>query len=434
MKYYSLILVFILPFILSACANKEPRSYQEIESQMFVRLASLKYRYSGPTPDGNKNKMQQEKRTDDESSDLTSEEKLRVAKADMEGFAVGAALGGAAGGAIGSICPGIGSVAGGLAGGAAVGAAYAAVWSKEEANAIRSERDEVVSLQDLYAIDNEHPINDYSDSYPWYNLSIKWANIGLLHNYVLSSIYNQDTAVFFNMTKAETIDEIFSTFFYPFEDGENDYYDLYNLAINNIYVEYDRRHSTNSTNEIDEVITFYFAEIVEIPEDSLFAYTEEFMAIVDQELEMIDSDRLLLINGCLSTFIYSRGLWNLNVPNRNCGKYIFFDVENDDWYYVETPEMQTLYSTQISRGDSILVFVPRIRNNILNTLFLFDYGHASQLSYVQGNNHIINVNGSYVMVLDEDYDIEIPCTPNVYIPSGEYVLQEFEDGYFIAIN
>lgn len=360
--------------------------------------------------------------------ELTKEDKIRIAKADAEGLAVGAGVGGATGATIGSLCPGVGTAVGGLAGGSVFGVAYATLFSVNEKNEILAEH-ENDDVAYPYSINTDTPINDFTDPSPLFDTNIRFANTGLVHNVIISQLYNQDPEHFLELTNSELIEFICNDFFYPIEGSEDDYSSLCD-ELRNIDDDFISSHKDNiSTNGYDEFLQYYLEAIRDIPEKDWIAYSEDFMRIMSDYLE--DEIRLITINGYISTFIYSKCLWNLNMPSEYSGNYLMLNVMNESWEYTQTYNIDNIYNTLAATGTPVTILVPFIQGNQLKSLFLFN--NLSMINFIPENPVISYDSNTIEMHLTESVEIEIE-DKLFSIPSGEYTFSRFNEGYFVDIN
>lgn len=365
-------------------------------------------------------------------TELTSEEKLRVAKADMEGFAMGAALGGAIGGAVGSIVPAAGNGVGIFVGGAAAGAAYAAVWSKNEANAIKEEKEGGQdAISDLYLLDFNDPIVDFACSNLYFDSTIMYANVGFLHNVILSEFYCQDTMNFFCENDVEMVDFIFNNIYTPLHGCEVDHSFLYTEVSTNVSDDYLNSSGNDISIDYDEMVQIYLGEIEHLPEYLWLSYTREFMQIIDEELRGIDEQRVLIINGCISTFLYSRCFWNTNIPSYCVGTCLIYNLQEGTWDTANLETINDLYLDFITNGTEFLILVPRYSNGQLESMFVFD--DLSTIDKLQDVQYLIRSESDIYIYCPSDEDLDVPNANSTTIPAGTYILQRFDYGYFIEL-
>lgn len=428
MKYQGFLFVCVIT--LCACTisneiNNKSLSKEQTETELYQHLLALKQKYVTKNQQAER-VIRYAQASDDE---LTDTEKLRVAKADSEGFAVGFAVGAVTGGAVGTlVTPGVGTAIGTLSGGAAIGAAYAAIWSANEANTIRDERKEIMVLDDLYRLNTDNPINDLSNSSIIFDDSICGANIGFIHNAIILSLYFQDQDVFFSLSNEEIAYYVFEDYFRPYAGYEDEYYDMYMQVCNGIENDY-HLNDDNVFVYPDDIIEFYFEELQSIPSGSWTSYTEDFMRIVDQELED-DNERIFLVNGTISTFIYSSFLWNLNIPSPYSGKYLMLDVTNGDWSGLLTCNIEEQFQSMLTDPRE-LIYVPVISNRNIIALFVFD--EISTLDVLPTNEYIILDGESMLLNVPQEISMNLGGQ-DIFIPTGQYEFQRFNDGYFIAIK
>lgn len=430
-RFFSFLYITIITFF-CACNNEVSQkciSPEQRELQMHQRLSSLKYKYGDITINGKKTIRRVKTENDDEENpNHTREEKVQIAKEDMEGFAIGGGLGLGFGAAVGSVVPGIGNGFGALCGGLIGGIVYAVVWSIDAANELQG--DGTCSITRLYYIDSSNPIYSFSQPMELFDSSIECSNVGWMHNYIISSLHNDGQDSLLTLSHEEIIDYIFTTALSPIIGYENEYYALYEEIQDNI----DNDYSTFNISDYDATIQLYFEDLHYISERFWHEYTEDFMQIVDDELSGYDDTRVMVINGCLSTFYYSRCLWNLNVPDVYSGTYLLFDVLQGEWEYITTEHIIEYYSAMLASGDILnkLIFVPRISNGVLTSLFLYD--EISTLEYLPDNSYVTDVLESISMTLPNEYIIDTGNSQNLIFPSGIYPFQRFDEGYLIAID
>lgn len=434
-----IILILCMASLICACNSNEPNEQnltrEQIEQRMFERLSALKQKYQHQTfPDNNSEKHLL--KTSNENSEFSSDEKCRIAKADAWGAIEGAAMGASIGGAVGTVVPSIGNGAGAIGGGVSLAAVYAVRRSKEEADAIREEHNNnAMAFDDIYKLNTLHPINDFTFANHLFNDGIRFANIGFMHNYIISSIYNEVHEDFFDMSDEDLAANIFEDYFTPLSAHEQEYYNLFNHVTMDFNLGLANAFTLSNS---DTIIQFYFEELADIPENSWCEYTEDFMQIVDQNLGELDEDRVLLINGCLSTFFYSKCLWNLNVPDNYSGKYVVFNITTGTWQYIECSQ-PALDQLLISNYGNILVFIPHLNSEgDVTNLFLMDYNNSSQLTGLNNNPYIVGANETTSLIITpnnqffyESIDSNSPM--HILISAGVYALQRFNEGYFLTL-
>ena len=441
MKKMLFCMAFMPLFI--ACYNNEPQpqmnrinAHVPNNDALYDRLNELSetYAYNNPNPlfvldtiDPN-----------DPPISFYNKRKWMIAQQDMDGFAKGFETFGSIGGAIGAIasiwaplgiiaCGGIGTLAGGIPG----GIAYAVVWSKNIAQQLRENPNSGTQIfwSDRYSLNIYEPIYDYSQSIRLFDDDIKYANIGYLHNYAITTINNTHSSLF-DVSPTDIVNHVFENVFEASVGNEVAYQQLYDYSYAHIESDYENFNSSSTAMDYDECIGIYFDNLYRISETAWYSYTNDFMEIVDEELRYSDEDRLMLINGCLSTFYYSKCLWKLNAPNPYSGKYILFNTQNGTWQYVETNDVWQLYNTILASGDSLVLFVPYISNGELTSLFLYDIFFSQN-----------DIDGSqYLNQIDNILNLTIPSTLNLSIGSietaiqeGTYSFQRIEDGFVVDI-
>ena len=436
-----LILVIIAIAFLYACKNEQPietLSNEQRETRLILRVSSLKSKYTENSDQIGKvvNRIRKSEGEGENNNSRTSrEEKIRIAKEDMEGFAIGGGVWGAFGGAVGTIInPGIGSAVGLLAGGAAGGIAYAVVWSINAAN--RPEEggngnNGGCEIWRLYSVDTNNPINNFSSELLFDN-TIRYANTGWLHNYVLATLYDEDPDIFFNLSTEQIVDGMFSSALSPEIGCENDFWGLYNYIHGRIEYDYESAYADFDICGSDTIFQLYLDGLESIQETQWLSYTEDFMQIVDAELGDYDDQRTLLINGSLSTFMYSRMLWNLNIPKVADGVYIIYDPQYENWELITCNDIYELYNLFLSGGEYKMIFVPKISNGILKSLFIFN--DLSMFDYIADIPQINMENEELVIAVSSNISFSLPDGTSIMVPEGTYNGQRFDEGYFIEID
>ena len=117
-------------------------------------------------------------------------------------------------------------------------------------------------------------------------------------------MYNRYKDEFFEMSAEECICRTFDEYLYPIEGHEGVYYDFYNMLLDNCEYEYNRWKENPSDFATDEVILLFNEELKCVSDEYWFDYAQDYMRIVDQELGGWADERVLVINGYISTFFY----------------------------------------------------------------------------------------------------------------------------------
>ena len=436
-----LVCMAFLPLLL-ACNNNEPqmnkiKAHVRNDDELYDRLNELSetYAYNNPNPllvsdTINPNNL---------PISFYNKRNGLIAHEDARGYFIGNGIGGLIGFGIGAligiytgpgvfICAERGYTYGGIIGGVCYGAYKSIMYAqmlRENPNSGTQ-----IFWSDKYLLNINEPIYDYSQSTTFFDDDIKYANIGYLHNYAITTINNTHSSLF-DVSPTDIVNHVFENVFEASEGNELAYQQLYDVIYENIESDYENYNSSSTAMEDDECIGIYFDNLYRISETAWYSYTRDFMKIVDEELRYNDEDRLMLINGCLSTFYYSKCLWKLNAPNPYSGKYILFNTQNGTWQYVETNDVWQLYNTILASGDSLVLFVPYISNGELTSLFLYDIFFSQN-----------DIDGSqYLNQIDNILNLTIPSTLNLSIGSietaiqeGTYSFQRIEDGYVFDIN
>ena len=454
---FTLLLLFLF---FASCKNSDPITPQpktELsgfeDTEFYLRLSNLSTRYVKLEPKQSPCRIQVNEFYEPGEFGESRDEK--VSKADAEGFAIGGGIGGVLGGAVGTLVGAavgsltgpeavpIGAVIGGAAGaltaGVIAGTIYAVIWSKEKAKSIQEEQQNGSNGGTMVSynpndLDCNNPINNLLQDFLLFNDSIAYSNIGFIHNYVISSSYDAYGSLLFDVSIQSIVDYTFDNIIAPAEGMESQFFMLRDLVYDNIendYTNYADMDRTDIESNYDEVVSFYFENIPSIPESRWRAYTEDYMRIVDEELSLCDSNRVMLINGCLSTFIYSKYLWNFNAGNICSGKYIFFYPAEGEWVWVEDSDIYSQYISLLTNEIPCLIFVPKVENGILKSMTLYD--ELSLLDYVPETSQLYLDDGYLYLTLSGDEDVSSLNSP-LFIPSGTFEFQRFDKGYFIAIN
>ena len=172
--------------LLMSCSKCDVNSIEQPEKQysvLLVKLDSLDNTYSIEYDKSNHKRAK-----DEDNTKLKKKEKFSVARADMDGFAVGASVGSILGGFAGTIVTGgtvVGAAIGGFIGAGIVGIPYSVVYSMEEyLNTTSGDSASVSSIESFYKINYRDPI--YESQYtPLFDNDILYSNVGCLHNYVV---------------------------------------------------------------------------------------------------------------------------------------------------------------------------------------------------------------------------------------------------------
>lgn len=430
----------IIPFLLACQNSNEPydktnqmRTYSNDALSNRLNELSETYVYNNP------NQLLVSNTIDPNNLPISfyNKRKGMIAQEDMDGFAKGFETFGGIGGAIGAIasiwaplgsivCGGIGTLAGGIPG----GIAYAVVWSKNIAQQLRENPNSGTQIfwSDRYSLNIYEPIYDYSQSTILFDDDIKYANIGYLHNYAITSL--NSTHSLFDVSPSDIVSHVFENMFEASTGNELAYQQLYDVIYENIESDYENFNSSSTAMDYDECIGIYFDNLYRISETAWYSYTRDFMEIVDEELRYIDEDRLMLVNGSISTFYYSKCLWNLNAPNPYLGKYILFNTQNGAWQYVETNDVWQLYNMIAVESDALL-FVPYITNGELKSLFLYDI--FSTLNDIDGSQYLNQVGNDFSICIPSNLTLYMGSTEMI-LPEGTYPFLQIEDGYVVDIN
>ena len=435
--------------MLCACNSNEPKEQQrtpeQAEAQMYQRLSALREKYGAPASTGSISNVNGIKRAKQgETDEFTKAERARIAEADAAGLLAGMGAGATTGAAIGTAAGPAGVAAAGAAGAVAGAVGGAALFSALKAEEIRGEHEEnaeenALAYNDIYMLDIDNPVNDFTMSDPFFDWSIRGANMGWAHNFLISAMYNEYKDEFFEMSTEQKVVHMFEEYIYPNNDAE--YYcwkDAYIYTLDNCEYEYNRWKENPSDFATDEVILLFNEELKCVSDEYWFDYAQDYMRIVDQELGGWADDRVLIINGYISTFFYSYCLWNLNVPRQYSGKYLFFDLLKGTW---ESVMCEREYLDMIAMADPgrKLVFIPRIREGQIVNLFLMDYHNESQLDCIKESEYIVGEGADLSFTVPfEQQSLEFWNSneelKDVFIPAGTYQLQRFAEGYFVALR
>ena len=423
MKKSLILYVLFAAMLLCACSNDALQDVvvQNDTSELFCRLDSLTQHYVKSRNDSRPLRRQ----SDDK--EFTKEEKTKIAKADMEGFAIGAGLIGSAGALVGAAAGGpIGAAIGGVSAGTVAGAAYAAVWSKNAANEILADRAEALAVDDIYKIDPFKPLIEDTIPGGWLDFDIKGANAGFLHNYALSRTYGTYSEDFFELGVSETADNVLTTLEGELPDSIIE--DARVLIYENIANDFNNLYGNTSEAESDEIIQYYFNSLEEVADGNRFAFTEEFMRLVSEYCH--DEERIFFVNGCISVYNYSCHLWNLNVPDPIQNRYLCYDKIAHS--FVTLCSSSPDFIDYITAKETYsLIFVPKIRNNRIIALFAFDSQNVLNTvhnAYVNGQDPIYFQTHGNPIVTFHDEDRTYDC------PEGLYEFQRFREGYVVLFE
>lgn len=447
------VFLLFLFFLLVACENREfqvanQQDVKETNAKLRQRLSEISNRYKIVSYNSVVRKTPLDERS--HQSMTTTSANVQVAKSDMEGFAIGGGIGailGGAGGTIGGAIVGahyafvgaglgavVGAAIGTFSGGVLFGIPYAVVWSIDKAKSM--EEDVTTIAQYPYSLDVYNPINDFSNCRVLFSEDISYSNVGMFHNYIISSLYNTSGTSLFEISKQDIISYIFNNVFCANEGSDDSYLSVYECVQHRIEDDFSEYLSSVDTYSCmnDEIIQLYFDNLEEIQEDRWLAYTQDFMRVIDEELSFTENERVLQINGCLSTFMYSKYLWNTNAPNVQCGTYLVFNVEHENWSFVmwndnifDRCQMMEL------QGEENLIFVPQIEEGVLRSLFLYDELTLSNVTLSECGQFYEDGNEIYLSI-SEDIQVALSDTSFVTLPNGTHQFQRFDKGYFLVFN
>lgn len=376
-----------------------------------------------------------------------SKSKADISDADFDGFCSGAGVGGLAGGAVGTIVTGGGSVIGtaigtliGMVTGGIIGAVAKSVIAvqKQEEQQMEQGEDEGVwrSLipqnKDIYAIDLRDPISFYEDRDCLFNEQIIGSNMGFVHNYIISVLYRNNGYRLFQWSPDVLVDSIIYTYANILDSKDLYLEDILIISdeiINNVLID-------DITHKDDEYIS-YFIESYQalISENVCFEkrrdYTEEYMDIIQQEIG--DEEYVFLINGAISTYFYSYDLWQTYIPTQKSYRYICINENSDPYLFSSSEAYEHIITTIVYNGAISFAGVPVIRDNKIESIFVFDdlvplndVVWNDERNYIQDNTFYIEEDIIFQYV---DYYYQ-----EFTIPAGTYQFDRFKGGYVVFFD
>ena len=427
MNKFILNFVFFLSVVVYfvSCSKCDVKSVEHIDKQysvLFVKLDSLDNIYYIEYDKSNHKRAKEE-----DNTKLKEKDKVDIAKADMNGFAVGAGVGSIFGGFAGTIVTGgsvVGAAVGGFIGAGIVGIPYSVVYSMSEyLNTTSGDSASVSSIESFYKINFRDPIYEYQYT-PLFDNDILYSNVGCLHNYIVEKLVtnytydeligmSQEDMLNYSITvlrdsllyNTEECDNIYSFVRDEFSGiNETSIFDGYSATDDNVY----------------GIILRYIESVMEISEDNLFGYTSEFMNLVDQELTNLDE--IFLVNSSISIFYYSYNLWKLGISDKASNIYITADdyAEDLNVYCYEYPNEANYYNL-LSMYDK-LIFVPYFENGLSMRLFLFDAMEQLQNSSFNG---LFTIEDKNFLYLNSNFSITVECGAEngiICIDEGVYEL------------
>lgn len=429
-KYILCITVASLSLLCTSCRentgamNKETIVHDEM--QLYYRLDSLSKVYSS-LQNGLCCAARKKQTADGE---FTKEQQNKIAKADMEGYAIGYGIGIGTGTLIATVNAPAGFAIG-ITSAFALAEVFSARWSSVAADEIREATKAEITMEDLYKLDPYHPINDFSTTIPWFDPSIPGASAGFLHNYSLSLLYKQHSEDFFELSAAQLSGDILDLLLQESYD-DHETYEIRTFAYNHLEQDLANWNSENSIISSEEVIQHYFQLLEEIPEENYIAFTGEYMQIVYQEIG--DEDRVILINGCLSTYVYSLHFWNLNVPYLYRTTYLCQNRQNRKFETVMCTNPREVVLSWVTTGKFSIIAIPAIREERIVALFVFDELNPYFANNIINNRYVqIEENGAYLNTIDNPAIIfeEERSKKQYACPKGRYEFQKFKEGYVV---
>ena len=404
----------------------------DTQSRIEYRLDSLDAAYTSKGASIKKHKPAEN--TPEEKKDTEElkkkQDNAEIAEKDKDGFNDGAAVGGMFGAAIGSVATVIGTGWGTIIGGALGGIGGAVVSSiieaaKKEDNQKNISAEEIglyIKLEkDIYAVDLRSPISIYKPDFNlFFDEQIIGANVGLYHNCIISSLYENNGKDMFDWSP-EAIRDSTIKYVMDLVDAE-DPQSVYNLLV----------ESTQALGEVEDASTMnpyidrYMSYSRELMQNEVKAYTEEFMEIVQQELS--DEQEVLQINGTISTYYYSCCLWEPYMPTMYEGLYVCHDDHNT--FVLETYGENYRYA-MVTDESITFIGVPVIRNDKIESLFVFD--DMRVLSTTSWNNYVYQQDSNqWIFEPTDDITFSIHGTEYV-IRQGTYQFDRFDGGYVVFL-
>ena len=436
MNKFILNFVFFLSVVVYfvSCSKCDVNSVEHIDKQysiLFVKLDSLDNTYSIEYDKSNHKRAKEE----EDNTKLKQKDKVDIAEADMEGFAIGAGVGALYGASIGSIV-GAGLL-GSAIGATIVGIPYSVVYSMSEyLNTTSEDSASVSSIESFYKINYKDPIYEYQYT-PLFDNDILCSNVGCLHNYVVEKLvtnYTYDELI--GMSHEDMLDYSITvlrdSLLYDTEECDNIYSfvrdEFSGINETSIFDEY-----SATDDNVYGIILRYVESVMDISEDNLFGYTSEFMNLVSQELTNLDE--IFLVNSSISIFYYSYNLWKLGISDKASNIYITADdyEESLNIYCFEYPD-ETNYYNLLYMYDK-LIFVPYFENGLSMRLFLFDAMEQLQNSLFNG---LFTVEDKYFLYLNYNFSLDVECGAEngiICIGEGVYELLDIgNDVMYIELN
>ncbi len=350
-----------------------------------------------------------------------------IAEKDMEGFRDGAAVGGMFGAAVGTLAGGSVGAAWGTIGGGALGGIGGAVIAsvieaiKQESSQINISSEEIghqiKSEKDIYTVDLRSPILMYGLDSEWYfDNEIIGANVGYYHNYIISTLYKNNGKKMFDWPNEEIRDSTIEHIMNLVTSDKPEY--VYEILLESTKSFGEAEKSTTTTPYINK----YIECISDLNQTKAKVYTEEFMHIVQEEME--DKQEIMQINGAISTYFYSSRLWKSYMPSMYSGLYVCFN--GNDSFLIETDDEKSI---QRLTDDESLTFigVPVIRDGQIESLFVFD--DLRMLKTHSWNDYVIQLdNNKWELVIPNDVILYNHNTQYV-ISHGVYDFYRFDGGY-----
>lgn len=277
----------------------------------------------------------------------------KIAKEDLSGAATGGALGGTTGALAGSIVPGIGTTAGGLSGIAVGSIIYGTVYSMSEYEEQKEDKkkeddkkedDKTETTQDN--VNMLYPIRNITRLVEIDNLS--FTNAGYYHNEIIKSCFMN---IFGHNSSSFSLDELFyavcsianyeSIVILSEEDTWYLNSNLYKFIDFDIYNYEECAYPINIMEEAS-VIRSYFDAVRKLNYfEQVYRYTVDFMSIIYSRYMYDPNFRnsASIINSAISVCIYSKLLWNLNIPDPLISTlYPVFSIERGMWVNAEEVE------------------------------------------------------------------------------------------------
>lgn len=369
--------------------------------------------------------------SNEDNTELKQDNSLQIVSKDVDGFLDGASVGIAAG-ALVAIVSRTAGVAIGLSSGAILGITDAVIQSLAEAERLGGTNDgsggngndgdgnngedggnnggEGVQkdVSNIYMLDFRDPIFGISFLI---DENIECANYGYYHNFIISNLYQNNGKEVFGWDMETITDSVIEqvTQLFRIQDQGN----VSSLLQN--YRSFFLEEKSSSKIFENEYIARYIENISVIPNQSI-EYTIEYMKIVQQECS---EEEQLIVNGAISTYLYSSNLWKSYFPSVNDGVYICY---NNHPFILSGVDSSETLNLLLCANDLSFVGVPVAINGHVEAICVFD--ELLGLNESSWGDCLHNDGENWYITIDEDISL-ISGDYNLYMRHGTYVFQEW---------